>query len=186
MSAISGSPTLQQGGRLGVAGEERLLSVCLSVCLPQTATAWTFLDVGADVCRGIQRDHGKKAPADTGGRGGKKKRCPATPVAVDGFESRCVCLNKERKPSRLKKNGRPKKSRFCSSARRRRLSSRLRRHPAHPMPPQPLRRGLRRRRRRRRRQRDAVCRKRAREVERVHAVRGGRDPARRRRASMTT
>ena len=78
------------------------------------ATARTCQDVGADVCRGIQRDHGKKAPADTGGRGGKKKRCPATPVAVDGFESRCVCLNKERKPSRLKKNGRPKKCRFCS------------------------------------------------------------------------
>ena len=37
------------------------------------ATARTCQDVGADVCRGIQRDHGKKAPADTGGRGGKKK-----------------------------------------------------------------------------------------------------------------
>ena len=80
------------------------------------ATARTCQDVGADVCRGIQRNHGKKAPADTGGRGGKKKRCPATPVAVDGFESRCVCLNKERKPSRLKKDGRPKKCRFCSMA----------------------------------------------------------------------
>merc|ERR1719484_494544 len=53
--------------------------------------------VGAtDMCSGIQRKHGKNAPANVGGPGKKKARCNAKSVTRPGFSTvACECVNKK-------------------------------------------------------------------------------------------
>merc|ERR1719281_934415 len=55
------------------------------------------LTVGpTDMCSGVQRKHGKNAPADVGGPGKKKARCNAKSVTRTGFTSSgCQCVNKQ-------------------------------------------------------------------------------------------
>ena len=78
------------------------------------AAARTCQDVGADPCRGIQKKHGRKAPPEVGGPGGKKKRCVATQVPVGGSASPCVCQKKDGTPSPMNRKGLPRTCRLCS------------------------------------------------------------------------
>ena len=56
-------------------------------------------DSGADVCRVIQTNHGRKASAEVGGRGSKKVRCHATSVAPN---NPCICVKKNSEPTKKK------------------------------------------------------------------------------------
>merc|ERR1719401_2889908 len=72
------------------------------------------LTVGpTDMCSGVQRKHGKNAPADVGGPGKKKARCNAKSVTRTGFTSSgCQCVNKQ--GNNLNKKGNPvKKCKRC-------------------------------------------------------------------------
>jgi len=66
-----------------------------------------------DMCSGVQRKHGKNAPADVGGPGKKKARCNAKSVTKPGYTtSGCQCVNKQ--GNNLNKKGNPvKKCKRC-------------------------------------------------------------------------
>merc|ERR1719486_1691423 len=89
------------------------------------------------MCSGVQRKHGKNAPANVGGPGKKKARCNAKSVTRPGFSTvACECVNK--KGNNKNDKGEPvKKCKRCQQSAPLKTGNNTPPPPAPPSPPIP-------------------------------------------------
>ena len=90
-----------------------------------------------DLCSGVQRKHGKNAPANVGGPGKKKARCNAKSVTRPGFSTvSCLCVNK--KGNNKNDKGEPvKKCKRCQQSGPLTTGNNTPPPPSPPSPPSP-------------------------------------------------
>jgi len=110
--------------------------------LPGTARDRAGLGTGVvigptDLCSGVQRKHGKNAPANVGGPGKKKARCNAKSVTRPGFSTvACECVNKE--GNNKNEKGEPvKKCKRCQQSGPLKTGNNTPPPPSPPSPPSP-------------------------------------------------